>query len=139
MLLTKTLLFVGEGTGGAGASPIFRAVGKTTGEILFELDLPDNQTACLSPMSMMANSIWPCSLAAVVIPHSWSLTRFPDSVACGLCQESESVSGLRQLEPADAAQGGPTFGNNTLPGTRFTVPGGSIPSGGRIVAACPRQ
>ena len=44
VLLTKTLLFVGEGTGGAGASPIFRAVDKTTGEILFELDLPDNQT-----------------------------------------------------------------------------------------------
>ena len=44
VLLTKTLLFVGEGTGGAGASPIFRAVDKITGQILFELDLPDNQT-----------------------------------------------------------------------------------------------
>ena len=39
---------------------------------------------CHSPMSMMASNTWPCSLAAVVIPHSWSLTRFPDSVACGL-------------------------------------------------------
>jgi quinoprotein glucose dehydrogenase len=44
VLATKTLLFVGEGTGGAGASPIFRAINKETGEIIFELDLPDNQT-----------------------------------------------------------------------------------------------
>ncbi len=44
VLATKTLLFIGEGTGGAGASPIFRAVNKETGEIIFELDLPDNQT-----------------------------------------------------------------------------------------------
>ena len=44
VLLTKSLLFVGEGTGGAGASPIFRAVDKQSGEIIAELDLPDNQT-----------------------------------------------------------------------------------------------
>ena len=44
VLLTKTLLFVAEGTGGAGASPIFRAVDKTTGELIAELDLPQNQT-----------------------------------------------------------------------------------------------
>ncbi len=44
VLLTKTLLFVFEGTGGPGASPIFRAVNKETGEIIAELDLPDNQT-----------------------------------------------------------------------------------------------
>ena len=44
VLLTKTLLFVGEGTGGPGASPIFRAVDKATGEIIHELELPDNQT-----------------------------------------------------------------------------------------------
>jgi quinoprotein glucose dehydrogenase len=44
VLATKTLLFVGEGTGGAGASPIFRAINKQTGEIIFELELPDNQT-----------------------------------------------------------------------------------------------
>jgi len=44
VLLTKTLLFVFEGTGGAGASPIFRAVDKQTGDIIAELDLPDNQT-----------------------------------------------------------------------------------------------
>jgi quinoprotein glucose dehydrogenase len=44
VLVTKTLLFVFEGTGGAGASPIFRAVDKQTGDIIAELDLPDNQT-----------------------------------------------------------------------------------------------
>ncbi len=44
VLLTKSLLFVFEGTGGAGASPIFRAVNKQTGDIIAELDLPDNQT-----------------------------------------------------------------------------------------------
>ena len=44
VLLTKTLLFVFEGTGGPGASPIFRAVDKQTGDIIAELDLPDNQT-----------------------------------------------------------------------------------------------
>jgi len=44
VLLTKSLLFVFEGTGGAGASPIFRAVDKQTGDIIAELELPDNQT-----------------------------------------------------------------------------------------------
>lgn len=44
VFVTKTLLFVGEGTGGPGASPIFRAVDKQTGEILAEIDLPNNQS-----------------------------------------------------------------------------------------------
>lgn len=44
ILLTKSLLFVGEGSGGPGASPIFRAVNKETGDIVAEIDLPDNQT-----------------------------------------------------------------------------------------------
>ncbi len=44
VLLTKSLLFVAEGTGGPGASPIFRAVNKQTGEIISEMELPDNQT-----------------------------------------------------------------------------------------------
>ena len=43
VLLTKELLFVAEGTGGVGASPIFRAVDKATGEIVAEIDLPANQ------------------------------------------------------------------------------------------------
>ena len=44
ILVTKTLLFVGERTGVADASPIFRAIDKQTGEIIAELELPDNQT-----------------------------------------------------------------------------------------------
>ena len=44
VFVTKTLLFVGEGTGGPGASPIFRAVDKQSGEILAEIDLPNNQS-----------------------------------------------------------------------------------------------
>lgn len=44
IFVTKTLLFQAEGTGAAGASPIFRAINKTTGEIVGELELPFNQT-----------------------------------------------------------------------------------------------
>ena len=44
ILLTKSLLFVGEGTGGPGASPIFRAVDKQDGEIIAEIELPNLQT-----------------------------------------------------------------------------------------------
>ncbi|MEX2130629.1 MAG: hypothetical protein WD772_04015, partial [Pseudohongiellaceae bacterium] len=44
VFVTKTLLFVGEGGGGAGASPIFRAHDKQTGEIIAEIELPANQT-----------------------------------------------------------------------------------------------
>ena len=42
--VTKTLLFAGEGTGGRGASPIFRAINKETGEIVAEIDQPNNQS-----------------------------------------------------------------------------------------------
>ncbi|MDA1370282.1 MAG: PQQ-binding-like beta-propeller repeat protein [Proteobacteria bacterium] len=44
VLLTKTLLFVAEGTGVAGAKPKMRAVNKQTGDILAVIDLPANQT-----------------------------------------------------------------------------------------------
>ena len=44
ILVTKTLLFQGERTGAAGASPIFRAIDKQTGDIIAEIELPDNQT-----------------------------------------------------------------------------------------------
>jgi glucose dehydrogenase len=44
VLLTKSLLFVTEGTGAAGASPVFRAVNKQSGDIIAEIDLPENQT-----------------------------------------------------------------------------------------------
>ena len=44
VFVTKTLLFVGEGGGGAWARPIFRAHDKQTGEIIAEIELPANQT-----------------------------------------------------------------------------------------------
>jgi quinoprotein glucose dehydrogenase len=44
ILLTKTLLFVAEGNGSAYAGPTMRALNKETGEIIAELELPDNQT-----------------------------------------------------------------------------------------------
>ncbi len=44
ILVTKSLLLQAEGTGAAGASPIFRAINKQTGEIVGTLDLPMNQT-----------------------------------------------------------------------------------------------
>jgi quinoprotein glucose dehydrogenase len=44
IFVTKTLLFAGEGTGGRGASPIFRAINKGTGEIVAEIELPNNQS-----------------------------------------------------------------------------------------------
>ena len=44
VLLTKTLLFVAEGTGAPGTSPIMRAVDKQTGDIIAEIHLPANQT-----------------------------------------------------------------------------------------------
>jgi len=44
VLLTKTLLFVGEGIGTADASPRMRVINKQTGEVITVLELPDNQT-----------------------------------------------------------------------------------------------
>ncbi|MES3008877.1 MAG: PQQ-binding-like beta-propeller repeat protein [Pseudomonadota bacterium] len=44
ILLTKTLLFVGEGIGTADALPKMRAINKETGEVIAVMDLPDNQT-----------------------------------------------------------------------------------------------
>jgi glucose dehydrogenase len=44
IFVTKSLLFQAEGTGAAGASPIFRAINKETGAIVAEIDLPFNQT-----------------------------------------------------------------------------------------------
>ena len=44
ILLTKTLLFVAEGTGAADAKPILRAVNKQTGDLIAEIALPVNQT-----------------------------------------------------------------------------------------------
>ncbi|MEZ5528023.1 MAG: PQQ-binding-like beta-propeller repeat protein [Gammaproteobacteria bacterium] len=44
VLLTKTLLFVGEGNGSADAGPSMRVINKQTGEVITVLELPDNQT-----------------------------------------------------------------------------------------------
>jgi glucose dehydrogenase len=44
IFVTKSLLFQAEGTGAAGASPIFRAIDKATGDIVAEIELPFNQT-----------------------------------------------------------------------------------------------
>ena len=43
VLLTKTLLFVAEGNGSADAGPTMRAIDKETGDIISEIELPDNQ------------------------------------------------------------------------------------------------
>ena len=57
LLVTKTLLFAGEGSGmfaafGSGG-PMFRAHDKATGEILWEFELPANQSG--TPMSYLAD------------------------------------------------------------------------------------
>jgi quinoprotein glucose dehydrogenase len=58
ILVTKTLLFAGEGSGlfavspGSGG-PMFRAYDKMTGELVFEFKLPANQSGV--PMTYMVN------------------------------------------------------------------------------------
>jgi quinoprotein glucose dehydrogenase len=56
-LLTKTLLFVGQGAGGragreGGAAALFRAYDKATGKVVAELELPSVPTG--TPMTYMA-------------------------------------------------------------------------------------
>ncbi len=56
LLVTKTLLFAGEGSGlyvASGGGPMFRAHDKTTGEIVWEYELPARQTGL--PMSYAVN------------------------------------------------------------------------------------
>jgi glucose dehydrogenase len=50
LLVTKTLLFAGEGQGG---TPVFRAHDKASGAIIAEIDLPASQTGL--PMTYMMN------------------------------------------------------------------------------------
>ncbi len=57
LLVTKTLMFAGEGYGGfavprGSGGPMFRAYDKRNGEVVSELQLPANQTS--SPMTYMA-------------------------------------------------------------------------------------
>jgi len=57
MMVTKTLLFAGEGAGlygsDGGGGKMFRAYDKTTGEIISEIELPANQ--CGLPMTYSIN------------------------------------------------------------------------------------
>lgn len=57
LLVTKTLLFSGDGSGmfssgPNGGGPLFRALDKKTGKTLFEMELPGNETGL--PMTYMA-------------------------------------------------------------------------------------
>ena len=57
LLVTKTLLFSGDGngffsSGPNGGGPLFRALDKKTGKTLFEMELPGNETGL--PMTDMA-------------------------------------------------------------------------------------
>ncbi len=58
LLVTKTLLFAGDGSGlfasgPGGGGPMFRALNKKTGELIFEMKLPANETGI--PMTYMVN------------------------------------------------------------------------------------
>ena len=58
LLVTKTLLFAGDGnglfsSGPNGGGPLFRALDKKTGQTLFEMELPGNETGL--PMTYMVN------------------------------------------------------------------------------------
>jgi quinoprotein glucose dehydrogenase len=60
ILITKTLLFAGEGAASFaiagtlhGGGPMFRAFDKKTGEVISELKLPSNQSGI--PMTYMLN------------------------------------------------------------------------------------
>jgi len=77
LVLTKTLLFAGEGGGGPGASPIFRAYDKQTGEIVAEIDLPNMQSG--QPMTyevdgkqyiamFVSGNAGPTQLVALALP-----------------------------------------------------------------------
>jgi len=77
LVLTKTLLFAGEGGGGPGASPIFRAYDKQTGAIVAEIDLPNTQSG--QPMTyevdgkqyiamFVSGSGAPAQLVALALP-----------------------------------------------------------------------
>ena len=78
VLVTKSLLFVGEGTGGPGASPIFRAVDKSTGEILAEIDLRTISLAFHLLTNTMASNTWRCLSVVAVRQRSWWPTPCPN-------------------------------------------------------------
>jgi quinoprotein glucose dehydrogenase len=56
LLVTKSLLFAGDGSGlfasgPGGGGPMFRAMDKKTGDVVFEMKLPANETGI--PMTYM--------------------------------------------------------------------------------------
>jgi quinoprotein glucose dehydrogenase len=82
LLVTKTLLFSGDGSGmfssgPNGGGPLFRALDKATGKTLHELKLPANETGV--PMTYLAhgkqyivvaigNRNFPAELVALTLP-----------------------------------------------------------------------
>ena len=140
VLLTKTLLFVGEGTGGAGASLFFAQSTKPRVRYSLNWTCRTIRRVCHSPMSMMASNTWRCSLAAAVIPHSWSLTHCPDSRSAAVIRtlsrwpDSANRNRLMRSKIAQHVMA-------ALCPAPFRVPDGrlKIPSSSRMVAACPRQ
>jgi len=76
MLVTKTLLFAGEGSGlygsgGDGGGNKFRAHDKATGEILFEMELPANQSGI--PMTYSINGKQYIVMAIGAVGHPGEL------------------------------------------------------------------
>ncbi len=83
LLVTRTLLFSGDGaglfaSGPGGGGPNLRALDKATGETLFEMELPANETGL--PMTYMANGRqfvvvavgalgFPAELVALALPE----------------------------------------------------------------------
>ncbi len=75
MLVTKSLLFAGEGSGlygsDGGGGNIFRAIDKKTGKILAEIPLPSNQTGM--PMTYSINGKQYIVLAVGAVGHPGEL------------------------------------------------------------------
>ena len=76
LLLTKTLLFAGEGWGG---SPVLRAHDKQTGKILAEIKLPATQSGTADQLSVTtASSTSPCSSATAKLPAELVALSLPE-------------------------------------------------------------
>ena len=76
LLTTKTLLFAGEGPGlyasdGLGGGSKFRAHDKATGEIIFEMQLPANQSGI--PMTYSINGKQYIVMAIGAVGHPGEL------------------------------------------------------------------
>ncbi|HEX4997945.1 MAG TPA: PQQ-binding-like beta-propeller repeat protein [Terriglobia bacterium] len=86
LLVTRTLLFSGDGSGmfssgPGGGGPLFRALDKATGKTLYEMELPANETGI--PMTYLANGKqyivvavgrrnFPAELVALALPEAAS-------------------------------------------------------------------